>query len=148
MHSADEYLISPDTNPVPYDFLDWNTDFPQDATHPGFIGASGIDRNLMSESGAPLPSYDQAWERLISGTVPQDELAPLIETVFSNGDVTSMVDGLQGNDAQTFIDVIDTVCTLLLRPWRMDYLTSVSIFCMSVRRWITSILNRKYEEYP
>jgi len=107
MYSADEYLISPDTNLVPYDFLDWN--IPEDATHLAFIGASGIDRDLVSESDAPSPSYDQAWERLISGTVPQDELAPLIETVFSNGDVASMADSLQGNDAQTFIDVIDMV---------------------------------------
>jgi hypothetical protein len=51
---------------------------------------------------------------LISGTAPQDELASLVETVFSNERVTDMVD-LQGSDVQTCIDVIDAVGITLFR---------------------------------
>jgi hypothetical protein len=56
-----------------------------------------------------IDSYDQAWQRLISGAAPQDELASLVETVFSNEKVTDMVDLLQGNDVQTCINIIDAV---------------------------------------
>jgi hypothetical protein len=55
-----------------------------------------------------IDSYDQAWQRLISGAAPQDELVSLVETVFSNERVTDMAD-LQGNDVQTCIDLIDAV---------------------------------------
>jgi hypothetical protein len=47
---------------------------------------------------------------LISGAVPQSERASLIEATFSNRKVTKMVRCLRGNDAQTFIDVVDEVC--------------------------------------
>ena len=63
-----------------------------------------------------LDSYDQAWQRLIGGAVPQDELASLIETVFSNEKVTNMADCLQGNEVQTFIDVMDAVWRHALLP--------------------------------
>jgi hypothetical protein len=56
-----------------------------------------------------LDPDDQALQRLISGTVPQSELASLIETIFSNKKVTDIVHRLQGSDFQTFIDVIDEV---------------------------------------
>ena len=56
-----------------------------------------------------LDPYDQAWQRLISGAVSQDELASLLETIFSSKKVAGMVDCLQGDDVQTFIDVIDAV---------------------------------------
>jgi len=54
-------------------------------------------------------SYQQAWQRLINHTVPQDELPSLIETVFSGRGWTDMVDCLQVNDAQAFVDMIDWV---------------------------------------
>ena len=58
---------------------------------------------------APGYSHEQAWKRLISCGVPRDELPPLIETIFSERKTTNIVDHLQGNDAQAFIDVIDEV---------------------------------------
>ena len=84
-----------------------------------------------------LDSYNQAWQRLISGAVPQDELASLIETIFSNEKVTDMVDRLQGSDVQTFIDVIDAVRhhALPLPEGGSIYL----FFNLLVRRWITLI---------
>jgi hypothetical protein len=63
-----------------------------------------------------LYSYDQAWQRLIGGAVPQDELASLVETIFSSEKATVMVDRPQGNDVQTFIDVIDVVWHRALLP--------------------------------
>jgi hypothetical protein len=56
-----------------------------------------------------LDSYDQAWQRFISGAAPRDELASLMETIFSSEKATNMADRLQGSDVQTCIDVIDMV---------------------------------------
>jgi hypothetical protein len=63
-----------------------------------------------------LESYAQAWQRLISGAVPQDEIASLIGTILSNEKAINVVDRLQGNDVQTFIDVIDAVWHHALPP--------------------------------
>ena len=57
-----------------------------------------------------LDSHEQALQRLISRAVPQDKLPSLIETIFSDSDVTKVVDRLQENNAQDFIDIIDDVC--------------------------------------
>ena len=65
-----------------------------------------------------LDPDDQALQHLINRTVPQSELASLIETIFSNKKVADVVDYLQGADAQTFIDVIDEVWRRTLLPLR------------------------------
>jgi hypothetical protein len=108
-----------------------DADLVEDTAYPTSIGASGIDGSLMTDSldldptlDMDLPpdppivpdSRDQALQLLISGAVPQNELASLIETIFSNK-VTDVVDRLQGSDVQTFIDVIDEV-------WRHTLLSS------------------------
>ena len=69
-------------------------------------------RDMNSLSGTPI--IDQAWQRLISNSVPQDELASLVETVFSKKNINDLVDRLQGIYVQAFIDVVHTVrhCTL------------------------------------
>ena len=78
----------------------------------------------MSESGSPLPplpkdihhppellhaldSDKQALHRLVCRAVPQDEIFSVIETVVSNVKAADIVEYLQENDAQTFIDIID-----------------------------------------
>jgi hypothetical protein len=76
---------------------------------------------LMNPAPSPDPSvtpdsYAQAWQRLINGAVPQDEFASLIGTILSNEKAINMVDRLQGNDVQAFIDVIDTVWHHALPP--------------------------------
>lgn len=53
--------------------------------------------------------YAQAWRRLVSCAVPQDELLALIETIFLDDEATEMINRLRGGDAQTFIDVMDGV---------------------------------------
>ena len=65
-----------------------------------------------------LDPDDQALQHLINRTVPQSELASLIETIFSNKKVADVVDYFQGADAQTFIDVIDEVWRRTLLPLR------------------------------
>ena len=67
-------------------------------------------RTKIENHNTTIDSYEQAWQRLISRAVPQDELPSLIETIFSDRRRTDMVDRLQGSDAQAFIDVVDGVC--------------------------------------
>jgi len=50
-----------------------------------------------------LSSCDRALHRLISGPLPQGELAPLIETVFSSREAIGLASCLRESDAQTFI---------------------------------------------
>ena len=66
----------------------------------------GIPLDLSSIT---LDPYDQAWQRLLSGTVPQDELASLMDTIFSNNKGIKIAECLQGNVVQIFIDVTDAV---------------------------------------
>ena len=108
-----------------------DSDLVEDTAYITSIGASGNDGSFMTDSldldpvlDTDLPpdppivpdSRDQALQLLISRAVPQNELASLIETIFSNK-VTDVVDRLQGSDVQTFIDVIDEV-------WRHTLLSS------------------------
>ena len=58
---------------------------------------------------AILDSYRQDLQRLTSGAVPQDDLVPLIEQIFSGERVTDTLDSLRGDEVQAFIDVIDAV---------------------------------------
>jgi hypothetical protein len=59
-------------------------------------------------------SRGRALRRLASGTVPQDELPSLIESIVSNVKPTDIVELLPESDAQMFIDVIDEVRDALL----------------------------------
>jgi hypothetical protein len=54
-------------------------------------------------SGAPL------WKRLIDRSLTSDERTILITDIFSNRDETEMVKHLHGDDAQSFVDVMDQV---------------------------------------
>ena len=65
-------------------------------------------------SGTPI--IDQAWQRLISNAVPQDELTSLVETVFLKENITDLVNHLPEEHAHTFVDVIDTVRHCALQP--------------------------------
>ena len=51
-----------------------------------------------------------ACQRLAERAFAPDELRLLIEAVFSGTDEGDLVRCLRGDDAQTFIDVIDEVC--------------------------------------
>ena len=53
--------------------------------------------------------YEQAWQRLTSHPVLQDELPSLIKTIFSDKRGTDMITRLSGDDAPAFLDTIDEV---------------------------------------
>ena len=78
-----------------------------------------LDQGDMDHSPNPplIPDSDKrALQRLVSDSVPHDELLPLIELVVTNVKAASIVGFLKGNDAQTFIDMIDQVCMVLFHP--------------------------------
>ena len=60
-----------------------------------------------------IDSQEQAWQRLITGAVPPDELPSLIETILS-GKKADIVGRLKRSDAQAFIDMIDEVRQTLI----------------------------------
>lgn len=66
--------------------------------------------NRLPDPSITIDSHQQAWQQLISRTIHQDELPSLIETIFSDGNTTDMVNPLKASDAQAFIDAIDWVC--------------------------------------
>ena len=91
------------------------------------VGSDSMNGNPFDQGGLylPLPPVDmdhptepslistpekQALQRLVSRSAPQDELPSVIETVVSNVKAVDIVNCLKGDDAQTFIDVIDEVC--------------------------------------
>lgn len=50
-----------------------------------------------------------AWKRLIGRFLTRDERVPLIKTIFSDRDEVEAVKCLRGDDAQSFVDVVDEV---------------------------------------
>ena len=92
------------------------------------------DTDLPSDPSV-LDSHNQALQRLISRTVSQSELAPLIEVIFSYQRVADLVDRLQGSDVQTFIDVIDEVWPYTLPPSRQRLID----FCSNLLHPVCSV---------
>ena len=69
---------------------------------------------MAASPGDSIPDSDRrALQRLVSGATPQDELAPLIETIVSDLKADNIVKLLQASNAQMFIDVMDNVCATL-----------------------------------
>ena len=68
------------------------------------------DMNLPLDAPAAPDSCIRALQRLINHAAPQDEFLSLLEVVFSSEEITEIMDGLQGEHIQTFIDGIDAVC--------------------------------------
>jgi len=86
-----------------------------------------------------------ACKRLISKTFFPHEVVSLIEATFTSKDQVKMICDLRGDDAQTFIDVIHEVRSVLLhfRP-RSDHLTRFGSFVSNfhlplIRLWISRI---------
>ena len=65
---------------------------------------------LVAQVPQPPPISDQrSLQRLLSGAVPRDELAPLIESIVSNVKADTIVEFLQGSNAQAFVEAMDKV---------------------------------------
>ena len=70
-----------------------------------------------------LRSDPPAWEQLISHTLSTHERISLIVSIFSDRNQVKVVEGISGDDAQNFIDVIDAVSTTHLHLWGTGRLT-------------------------
>ena len=70
--------------------------------HPQIMGSE--PQTSVERYEPPIP----AWKRLISGPLPTDERISLITAIFSGRNEADVVN-LHGDNAQTFIDVIDEV---------------------------------------
>ena len=87
-------------------------------------------------------SEDPAWKRLIRHTLSPHERIPLIMAIFSDHSQVDMVRNLFGDDAQSFVNMIDEVSTCTFSPLRDRLGDSRKFFhALPVRRWIS--LNHK-----
>ena len=59
-------------------------------------------------SGLPGPDIP-ACKRLISGSLSQQQIISLIKAIFTSKDEVAMIRDLRGDDAQTFVDVVNEV---------------------------------------
>ena len=73
----------------------------------------------VSNLSASMEPPDQALRRLVSGDIPQGELAASIEAVLSSRNVVDEIGHLQGRDAQAFIDAADEVCRHFPEPEKL-----------------------------
>jgi len=93
-----------------------------------------------------LDSGERALQRLISSTVPESELASLIEAIFSSKRATDTFGGLAGRDAQTFIDTMDEVCRRPLPPVKNEPIVSYFVLLPHPDRcWRILISHRRSE---
>jgi len=85
-----------------------------------------------------LCSDPPPWKRLISYTLPTHERISLITSIFSDRGEVEAVGQLSGDDAQTFIDIINEVgvCTLLAP--KNGQVTPTETPALLVRYWIAS----------
>ena len=85
-------------------------------------------------------SVGLALQRLVSRAVPRDELLFVIETIVSNLKAADIVERLQGEDTQTFADIIDEARHHIissLNNWLIDTLPD-PLFLLS-SHWTISI---------
>jgi len=82
--------------------------------------AAEVLQILLTPSVTPIPetvrpltdflcSDPPVWKRLIGCSLSKDERITLISSIFTNNDETKVVGHLSGDDAQTFVDVVDEV---------------------------------------
>ena len=103
------------------------------------------DIGQPSELSLVLDSAERALQRLISGTIPQGELASPIETIFSSERATDIVGCLGEGDAQTFIDVVYEVgYHSFILGERVNWF-DCRLFLRFDRRWRPSILHERSE---
>ena len=81
------------------------------------------DANHPSKPPLISDSDRRALKRLVSSTVPNDELLSVIGTIVSNVKAANIVTELEGNDAQTFADIIYEACHHAIPSLRIGPLT-------------------------
>ena len=104
----------------------------------------------IPDSPNPVGLDIPACKRLISRTFSPQEVTSLIEAVFVSKDEVKMVRDLRGDDAQTLIDVIHGVRSILFFPRaHSDYLSSSTPSLPNpnlspIRLWISRISSRGF----
>ena len=78
------------------------------------------------------------WKRLISYPLSTHERIALITSIFSDHGEVEAVEHLTGNDAQTFIDLIDEVSTYIISSGCSLVNSHQSFLALSVRGWVVS----------
>ena len=80
-----------------------------------------------------------AWKQLLSPNLATHKRIPLIVTIFSGGAEVEIAGNLFGDDAQTFVDVIDEVSIRTFHLSRTGLFVPYLNFCaLLVSHWITS----------
>ena len=89
---------------------------------------SGLSSSFVPESHTKSQT---TFERLISNTLPTRDRIPLITSIFSDHDQVEILGNLCGDNAQSFIDVIDEVSARILHTGGTDWLihTQTSASC-------------------
>ena len=77
-------------------------------------GSTDVSFLSLSHSGDP------AWKRLMNSPLPLDGQISLITEILSDPDETEVVKGLSGDEAQSFVDVVDKVLPFSLHKDRLD----------------------------
>ena len=75
------------------------------------LAVSDTDPNPASGSmPTAASSNEQVLRRLTTRLFSQNELPSLLETIFSNGELSRMVHSLQRGDVQIVVDILDEAC--------------------------------------
>ena len=103
-----------------------------------------------------MSSGTPTWKRLISDSLSTEERVSLITSLFSDHDEAKAVEYLSGDDAQTFIDVIDeaslhlrivgpvsvdsqsNVCVLSVRSWKVSHRGHAGGVCARYTRFVAA----------
>ena len=87
---------------------------------------------------------EQTLQRLISDTISQDEVAPLVEAVLLSRKAIEDIGNLQGNGAQVIIDILDKVPCFLRSLRILSILTFPTgpRFCSAIRSECLKLLYR------
>ena len=88
-----------------------------------------IAHTVSTSSGISAGSEAPAWKRLISHSLLPHEVISLIDAAFTSKEEVKVINGLRGDDAQTFINTIHEVRFRSFLPGAyFDYLPSLWLF--------------------
>lgn len=89
-----------------------------------------IDQDRQSNQRMNGRSYPPALQRLISNTLTMDERVSMITTIFSDRNQVETLRDLSGDDAQVFIDIIDTVGLCIFPSLKTSKLTFIRTYAL------------------
>ena len=101
---------------------------------------------LICFSNSPIP----AWKRLINCTLSSYERISLIADIFSDHNETEVVMSLRGDDAQSFVDIIDGVCLPIFSLQRNDLIDQIQTcnFCQIDPKYVGAMVAEEMSGCP